>query len=386
MRTWHMLVNVIEIFSLLFMMRMAYNRINIYEEEYNELCLSNATEYATEAAFVNSIGTVSKELSYVESVNKGSTYINLDSSETLYYFDTLMALNYGMSLCNETFKTIEDGIGVAVLIGNSGYSITKLAKTAEDEVELRWSSKMPYVIETSGTTFAVTLNNEAFQYARIENGKMTTGSGVSYKESNGLLTDKTRKRAVATTLTDAITKTMDTNAMFREEADYSVYLPTTQTLSGINAISTPSILVVMRDTEFAGVKGAQKAALTALRTVKKIRVIGYRDANGNKKYVYEFQGMPENCVIETYFGTIEEAADNGYMPDYEYIFDAINYDGASVIQSNGETNKFNKIVAFIDTNGKKRYVESEDKLPSGFAAYAYYDSVEEAMADGCTKY
>ena len=102
--------------------------------------------------------------------------------------------------------------------------------------------------------------------------------------------------------------------------------------------------------------------------------------------MYEFQGMPENCVIETYFGTIEEAADNGYMPDYEYIFNAINYDGASVIQSNGETNKFNKIVAFIDSNGKKRYVESEDKLPSGFAAYAYYDSVEEAMADGCTKY
>ena len=331
MKTWLNLANIIALLCLLFFIDSGHKEVNLYRNVYNEMRLSKATEYATDAAFFESVNAKDQNLDYIEMHATNMVNAEVNPSKTLETFDIVMAMNYDMGLEQKSYEAIEDSIGAAILVGKDGYYNLTETKTGENETGLRWSPKLPYTIEAYDgagkkvATFAVTLNTQ--EYISIDsNGKVKTGK--NYAE-DGILTEEMKKTAISQTLTDAIALAMDNNSTYSGETEKSIYIPATQTFNGINDITTPTLLVLIRDADYAGVKGAQKAAFTGIKTIRQIRVITYYDNDGILKYCYEFQGAGDDKEIVNYYDTVESAAEAGALPDYKYLFNEIDYDGSS---------------------------------------------------------
>ena len=334
MKTWMNLANLVALFCLLFFINNGHKELEIYEEEYNQLRLSKATEYATDAAFYESINAKDQDLDYTQIHATNMVDAEVNASKTLETFDIVMAANYDLAFNERSYKTIEDSIGAGVLIGKDGFYRLDDTTVEDEGSELRWSPKLPYtatVYDEAGSkvaTFAVTLNTQ--EYISIDpSGKIKRGK--NYSDTGGVMTDEIRKTAISQTLTDAIALSIDKNSEYSGETDKSVYIPTTQTFNGINDITTPTLIFFIRDAGYAGVDGAQKAALTGMKTIREIRVITYYD-DGVLKYCYEFQGAGDDKEIVNYYDTIEDAAKAGALPDYNYLFNGIDYDGSSEVK------------------------------------------------------
>ena len=323
MRAWFIIVDFVALFFLIIMMQTTYKRMEIYEEEYNEERLYYATEYSTEAAFNVSVAGVNAGIDYADMSN-----VFVTNKKTLETFDTMMALNYNMALNDTSYLAIEDSIGTMALMANDGYYITNLAETNENEYRFEWSPKLPYVYTPSDTvTYSLNLNSKKWRKVTIKSNTYTLTSGDSYSDSktNGQLNENIRRKAISKTLTDAITNSIDNNEYIRQGADYTVYIPSTQTQTGINAVRSPTLIVILQDAGYAGVSSTENVTVAGVRVQSNVYVLGYTDSKGRKKYAYEWQGAGDVYEIERIFYSIEEAAKAGYTPDYNFMFNsAIN--------------------------------------------------------------
>lgn len=120
-------------------------------------------------------------------------------------------------------------------------------------------------------------------------------------------------------------RSMVENTLSREESGYAFYIPSRQTLTGINDIKTPSFLVILHKAGYAGCDDTLDAAITGLKAIRKIKTVGYRDEYGNYKYCYESQQASGDYDILEYFNSPEDAARAGYTVDYRYIFNRIEH-------------------------------------------------------------
>lgn len=325
------------LFLLAIIMNTTYHRMDIYEQEYNEQRLSKATEYATYAAFSESIGKVTDDTDYDNVLD-----VLLNDKETLETFDDMMCFNYDLSRTNRSKQAVEDSIRTAILAAEDGYYVLTLGDDGEYGTKLMWSPKLPYSYEYKTNngkrvdTFAVNLQSEKWSMVRLENNgqlgkKEEYHSGKKYSESfpsNDKLTDEARKEAISKTLTDALAYSADRNNSYRGGTDLGTYIPSNQTLSGINSIKTPSIMFVMQGGDYTGKIATDGIALTGIRAIRQIRTLGYRADDGELKYSYEWQGASEKYGQDNivYFDSPEEAAKNGYIPDHEFIYNRIEFD------------------------------------------------------------
>ena len=224
MRTWFTLVNLVGLFCLLVIMNTIYTQLDKYNENYNEQRLAKSVEYASEAAFLNSIGTKDNNISYTDNLS-----VFLNSQDTLNVFDTMMELNYDLSICDASNLLIEDSIGVAVLACNDGFYLTRLAETMPDQYRLYWTPKLPYCTEITGDTYSVCLNTKEWMKVQLNSvdGTMKITSGDKYSDYQvaGILTQEVAQRVISKTLTDSITKALDDNAFLKEENEFNLYIP-----------------------------------------------------------------------------------------------------------------------------------------------------------------
>lgn len=325
MKTWFNLFNLLALFCLLFITDGLYRKIELYENEYNEQRLIRSVEYAAEKAFYDSIGSKSNQTDYVENIQ-----VIVDPGKTLESFDVMMELNYGLSLSSSSDVCIEDSIAGMSLITDDGFYVAKLQETDTDELRLYWMPKYPFTFEKKegGTvyTYGVTLSNENWYKAYHDSsGTLHFDKGSSYADvkAAGALSDQIRKLTISRNLTDALALSMEENSLTKEANGYSLYIPSKQTLSGINDIYTPSFLVVINNAVYAGCDDTLDAAITGLKVIKKIRTVGYMDENGEYKYCYESQTASDKYDILEHFGSPEDAARAGYTADYRYIFNKI---------------------------------------------------------------
>lgn len=328
MKTWFNIFNLLGLVCMIFITDSLYHKVDLYENEYNEQRLIKSVEYASEKAFYDSIGSKSNQTDYENSVQ-----VVTDPGKTLESFDTMMELNYGLSISEESDVCIEDSISGLSLITNDGYYLAKLQETGEDELRLYWTPKYPFTFEKKegGTTYTygVTLADETWYKASEDSsGTLKFEKGSSYADPGaaGALNDQVRKQAISQTLTDAMALAMEENSLTRKDNEYSLYIPSKQTLSGINDIYTPSFLVVVRDATYAGVDESLDAAITGLKVIRKIRTIGFKNEKGEYKYCYEGQQASDKYTILEYFDSPEDAARAGYTVDYRYIFRKIDTD------------------------------------------------------------
>ena len=299
-----MVFNFLALGCLIVMLTTFYIQLETCTTDYDTDKLSKAIEYSGEMAFSYSLSSVNSDLTY-EDMNQTTLSPNM----CLSAFEEMMCLNYDMSIYDDNLKYIEDSIATALLATNDGYYITLMSEVNEtgqehsNTFEFNWSPKLPYTISTYddndnlASEIAVYLGSEKWIKVNINTLGITTGTSYadigSIKTSpneNGVislsmpLNSETVSRAINTRITNAITHNIDVIGDLRSDKDYSLYIPSEQTASGLNKISSQSLILVMKDVDFSGQAKVRNAQISGLKVIKKVRVIGYVDENNEKKY------------------------------------------------------------------------------------------------------
>lgn len=340
LKTWYGIFNCIALGMLLIMISIFYVQMNTMQTEYDTNRLNQVISYAGEAAFMETLNVGDINLNYTDMSN-----VVLNPTYCLDVFEEMVCLNYGMATSLENKQYIEECIPSALLAANDGYYITLLSEvdTSVDEVigeeyGFKWSVKLPYTVTHTTTNpatnvmtndaISVRLNSEKW----IKASKATPGStlsltyGDSYSDESvkGILTRKIVQRNINSTLTNALARNIDLVSSIRGDVNYNIYLPASQTSSGINDITGPSLIILLQGADFSAQAKVEEAVISGLRAVRKVHVVGFTDIDGKKRYCYEGQ-LPEELrgTIESFFNSVEEAARCGYLPSYTYITNKI---------------------------------------------------------------
>ena len=351
MRSWYAIADMVGLFVLMIVMVTIFHRMDIYEQEYNAHRQEIAVEYSTEAAFDTALARNTAGLNY-----KNYQDVEIDTKDVLTTFEDMMCYNYNLSRTDTSRAAIEDTIRGGMLLAKDGYYVLSLqdnsykytkaqieAMTDEEKNEklgtkkLMWLPKQPYIgkiRDNKGSTIKTVSFNLSGNVCRF----VETATGKYTKTDNGPLdtrlgTDfaKARRTAISQTVTNALARSVDNNDEVRGEAEFGSYIPSDQTISGINRIASPTIIMVMQGGTFTGQVAHENVAFTGIRTIKPARYIGYIK-KGKKMYSRERQGAADDPACSHFndmSSSEEQLARDGYVPDYEYIFNPINYDSNS---------------------------------------------------------
>lgn len=329
MRTWFSIANMIAVICLVIIMTIISKNIDVCEEQFNETRLIMATEYAAEAAFINSVTIAENQ----------TTYSGIDATlltkDTLRIFHDMMSLSFNMSICESNDIAIEESIAVMCLAGTDGYYVTDRTEVGNGEYRLVWTPKLPYSITMSRANssmqdaIAVTLSDERW-FLSLGNGhSIESGQTYNelyeclsennitwidpYNENNSVQLDEMFFKSV---VSSALTNAMAHRSQDRFNENYVVYIPTVQTYNGLNDIDSPSLLIVINNATYSGYKGTC-STMQGFKVTWDPKVIAFETNTGERRYCYEGQtqylsnGMSNSVV----FKTVEDAARAGYDPD-----------------------------------------------------------------------
>lgn len=341
MRTWFNIANMLAIVCLAIVMVVICKNIDIYEQQFNESRLIAATEYAAEAAFINSVD-VSENLTTYESVG-----VALLTKDTLQTFSDMIAISFNIARGEESEISIEDSICTMCLIGNEGYYITDITETDLGEHRLVWSPKLPYSTEltrsdkTTKDTLGVTLADEKWYLITGYGHALTSGykyedllkkniTWINPGDPDGETITLTREFAdsvVSSSLTNAIAYRLSNNkfAARPDNEEYSLYIPAISTYTGINKITSPTMLVIINNAKYSGYKG-YCSTMQGFKVMWKPKVIGFTTDLGKRRYCYEGQMtyVKDSIANTNFFNSIEEAARAGYEPDIYALMQPVN--------------------------------------------------------------
>lgn len=339
MKVWSAIFNIFAIFILMVLLIVYRNMLVVLDKDFQELRLSQAVEYAAEASFAQAL--------QVEDL--GMQYEDLDAviispGDCLDTFKSLICLSYNMVPSEENLNFIEAYIPVAVLACNDGYYITTIAEN-DPTLPLKWSLKKPYVIQKGNVYYAVKLHNR--EWLSVNNNTLEVKSdGKDWVESGGPfyasgLSAEEMEKQVLTEVNNLITKDMahqikKRNTVRYQKSDgsyaeveipwnYTFYLPSETTKTGVNPIKRPSFLIFMQGVDFAGTSKLDVVSVAGLTTTKKKVIVGWQDNSGKKYYCYEGQqpsGINQSLV--RMFDSMEEAARAGYWPNYDCLVKKLN--------------------------------------------------------------
>lgn len=331
MKAWLIIADVAAVIFMVIMLHTTYLEIQNYNSQYYEQRLMRSAEYACECAFYYASGSDDNQAMYINPAERV-----MSPKDILDNFDDIMALCYGMSTGQHSHTIIEDSIGTACLVTNDGFYITELFEKDENEFDLVWTPKIPYSADLneidlpsdndniiSGTTYSVELSSEGWRSVVVNGSDYVYNHGTQYSEITGFpMTREIANRIIATKLTSFLAASVDHNTKVRNSADYAVFVPTGRTQSGINSMNHPTLLVVLKNAEYAHWDGIG-ATLAGFQLVTGTKVITY-EKNGKMMYCYEGQGAKEaGYTVVKMYNTAEEAAADGCYPDNDYIFNAI---------------------------------------------------------------
>ncbi len=327
MKAWIVIADVLAALFFVIMLHTTYLEIDNYKSQYYEQRLMRSAEYACECAFYYASSSSDHEVLYLNSADR-----IMATTDILENFDDIMALCYDMSIDDYSRAIIEDSIGTACLVTNEGFYLTDLDETAENEYNLVWTPKIPYsadVNETdnnpandniiSGVTYSVALESEKWRKVVVNGENYTYELGERYSQlPAGTMDRQKADRIISTKLTNMIAASVDRNTKIRNSADYSIYVPTTKTQGGINSMKYPTLLVVLKNAEYAKWDGIG-ATLAGFQIITGSKAISYMK-DGRLMYSYEGQGAKDHYKVIRMYDTAEKAALDGAYPDAEYLF------------------------------------------------------------------
>lgn len=350
MKVWSPIFNLIAV-MLIAVILTIFNRIDeVNRRQFEEVRLSYAIDYATEAAFRTAIDTDSIDTDYA---GTGLEEVRVNPIFVLDTLCNLLCFSYDMSPGQENFDTIKNSIVTAVLFTVDGYYVletTEVDNTPKDSIigmesGLVWGLKRPYLYYTdSGRLFAVNLVSEAtIEY--IPRDEQNIGGEVEGEPSSliyrkklsdndvyhkrNVLEGKTveevkmkMKQSISNLVTEDINFAIHArNLASIYKVTKSFYMPTTDSLTAVNDIESPSLLVFFQDSSFLNGYNLDVTAVGGTRVKVRSNIIGFTvDGKDGYFYCYAGQQLGETGIhITKRFDTMHEAAMAGYSPHFGFL-------------------------------------------------------------------
>ena len=323
MKAWSAIFSLIAVWILMIMMAVAYRQLDAIQTDYDTAVLRQVIDYAGKAAFEKAKKSGQLGISYIDIDS-----VRLDPSEVLKEFENIVCMSYNMSLSDENRVYIESFISAAVLCTYDGYYVAQ--RVDDTSTILEWSLKIPYTYTSKDGTKVVTLNMNVDKGYVIDKatGDVSEYNAFGAAETGIQATELNRN--IANARINSIINNVLSFSVAKTTADiggkwYRVYIPAKTTITGINTINKPSLIILLEGGKFAGKAKIREAAISGLTVVSREWIVGYKDMDGNMLYCYESQlsdlEIRENN-LEIYnkpFSSTKEANKYGYNPDYRRL-------------------------------------------------------------------
>ncbi len=322
MKIWSALFNIFAILMLV-MLSVAYLNVDkVVKRDFDQARLNQAVEFSTEETFRRALA--------VEDI--GIDYSNLDvvsinTGEALNIFETLMCMNYDLSVSDNNKNTIEQSIVSIALTGNDGFYVTQSSQddttpgnsVKGQEYPLKWSVKIPYLMTDGDKTYALNIGREA--YASItSSGKFDVPVTPGYPPG---ITKAKAMEVANSTIQKRMIKEAETKHLNDDPFSFNFQLPTMTTKKGVNPIDGPGILVIMQGASYASSEKIGAVSVSGFKTMEQINIVAFTENVGGvdrKYYCYNGQMDPYDIgaryKIQNYYHSMKEAAEAGYAPHY----------------------------------------------------------------------
>lgn len=349
MKVWSAIFNLFAVVLMAFLLILFYRTEEVNTQQFEELRLRYAVDYATEAAFSR----------VVRSGDLGMDYVDIDNVEigpglALDAFKSIICLNYDMSMSRENMMHIENFIPTGVLFTRNGYYILELSETDSTpkgvalggdgvtggEWSLKWSVKYPYKVdganigsskdEVTNRIYSISLNPvKDEEWTAVEKGTGLISDGKAYNTGTELyqpigLTAQKAKFEITKLIMDDINYAINNRNYYNttHKKMGTFYLPvTSEAKASINNVRRPTLIMFMQGVDFAGGNSVDTSSVGGVMAVRKRVVIGFRDTVSNiNYYCYEKQlsklqvEFPGRYKPEEMLDSIEEAAIKNYKP------------------------------------------------------------------------
>lgn len=347
MKVWSSIFNLIAVLIIAVML-MVVNKIeDTNARQFEEIRLSYAVDYAVEAAFRSSIATDTIGTDYVQG---GLEEVKLNPTLVLDTFYNLMCLSYDLSTSEENFAKLEQSIATSVLCAIDGYYVLENMEVDKNpydvvvggEYALQWGIKRPYLVysEDGNRLFAVNLVNEkSIEYIKEVDQKplkptdavgapllyrytyaSNTGEDVGKGETG--LTKDSVKQSISKLLTEDINFAIHSRNINTTGTQISsFYMPASSSLTAINNIKSPTLIVIFEDSSFLNGYKMDVVSVGGTRVKVKSNVIGFRETGSDDLYYcYAGQQLGEKGItIVKRFNSLHDAAMEGYKPHFVFL-------------------------------------------------------------------
>lgn len=334
MKVWSAIFNMIAIVIIAIMLIVFYNIEETNVRQFEEARLAQAIDYSVEGAFRAAVATDSIGTDYT---NGGLEEVQLNPSQIMDTFYNLVCLNYNMVSSVENKGKIENSVATAVLCGIDGYYVLESVEVDSNpldvviggEYKLKWGYKRPYLVysQNNSRLFAANLVNEKTLEYQVGQSYISRQSFNSDKgEDAGLpptgLSRAIVDNAISKLITEDINYAIHTrNINSTENKMRSFYLPSGDTMTAINQIKSPSLILIFQDSTFLNGYDINICSVGGARVKVRSSVIGFQIAGDSTKYYcYAGQQLDETGVtVLDRFDTLHDAAMAGYHPHIDWL-------------------------------------------------------------------
>ncbi|MBR1453190.1 MAG: hypothetical protein IJ593_00875 [Lachnospiraceae bacterium] len=342
MKNWSPIFNIIAVIAFVVFCATLVNVSDIANRDFDQERYSYVVQKATEAMFEKTVFSGNTELDYSD-----LEYVEINCANALETFDRVVCYSYDMSPSKENFALINDSIAACVIAGFNGYYV--LETSLNDKVSStnpgytqRFSVKIPYTFSNSSTTYIVDAKKASSASMKKNDHE---DSPVVYTSGNsdiaGLSQEAQFTRLINKQITDAaITEMLSSNKVSQREIErFRIRFPDEQTVSGVNPISVPGIIMFCSNASFASKERLESMSVAGYKVVRRNRVLGFYDSITRQAY-YCYEGQLQDSekstaggrfVIEDFFKTKDEACratsqavGKKYTPYYDIIARKIN--------------------------------------------------------------
>lgn len=316
MKTWASVFNVIALLVLCMLLTVYFNLSRMCERDLDQIIYNYAVRQATEAMFCETLTSEDIDMDYDD---RG--YLAINSSNALETYCRVLCYNYDIAISEENFAAIRNSIKVCALCGFDGFYVAQTFATdsiedneiTKDGYDLSFGLKHPYTIEANGNIYMLNTYNESYTFlsADQDNADRVVISSV-YGYPAGITSDLVQRginNCVRSAVLEELENAKNVNG---DETDFRLYLPEVTTLTGVNPVRPPCVLLIADSMDFVSDIKITATAVSGYTVVMPTYVIGIKDVKtGKYYYCYETQmNSAEESSFEVvdYFSDIETAA------------------------------------------------------------------------------
>lgn len=358
MKVWNAIFNLIAVMIIAFMILAIQKMDAVNDREFEQVRLSYAIDYATEAAFRATISTDSIGTDYA---NDGLKEVELNPAMAMPTFYNVLALSYDMTLGDDVKAKIESSVATGFICAINGYYILEPIEIDRDpydheiggEYKLSFGVKRPYIVYANDPglgrdrLFTINLvNDKNVEYIPEKHTNPDEANKEPLFERNDYddtpLTKELVKQSISKWLTEDINIAINNRNITNIEGykvNKTFYVPAADSMTAVNDIVSPCLAIIFQDSSFLNGYNMDAISIGGARVQPRSNVLGFKLPGDNTTY-YCFAGQqlgdkfvtgqpkPAINIVKRY-NTIHEAVLDGCHPHFMYLQEPYgrNFDG-----------------------------------------------------------